>query len=155
VQIPIAAGVILMSRSVEMMDMVPVVPFLKLAASEEPWLVGTRCSHCGAIVPGERLACPSCGDRKAIAAIKLGRRGTLYNYTVVYRSFPGVRTPFVSAIVDLEGGGSLKGTLLEVDPDPAKLRRDMPIKIVFRDTGQKAKDGKSFLGYYFVPEGEA
>jgi uncharacterized OB-fold protein len=136
-----------------MQRMVPAVSFIKIEAEGEPWLIGSQCSRCGVIVPGERLACPSCGGRGSISAIKLGQRGTLYNYTVVYRSFPGIKTPFVAAIVDLEGGGTLKGTLLDVDPDPAKLYRDMPVQVVFRDTEQKDKQGKSFLGYYFVPSG--
>ena len=64
---------------------------------------------------------------------------------------PGVKTPFVAAIVDLEGGGSLKGTMVDVEPDPAKLSRDMPIKVVFRDTDQKDPEGRPFLGYFFTP----
>lgn len=126
-------------------------PLVQFDASGNPWLQGMRCSHCGAVFPGQRLACGSCGRRDTIALTKLSERGTLYTYTIVRRSFPGVAVPFVDAIVDLEGGGSIKGTLLEAEADPAKLPSDMPVKVVFRDTGQKDKEGRHFLSHFFVP----
>jgi uncharacterized OB-fold protein len=129
----------------------PASPILKFDDNGQPWLAGSRCSNCDAVFPGERMACAACAGRGTIQPIRLGTSGTLYNYTVVHRSFPGVKTPFVAAIVDLEGGGSLKGTLIDVAPDVATLTRDLPVQIVFRDTGQKTKEGKAFLSYYFTP----
>lgn len=126
-------------------------PLVQFDDNGNPWLQGMRCSHCGAVFPGQRLACGSCGRRDTIALIKLSERGTLYSYTIVHRSFPGVPVPFVDAIVDLEGGGSIKGTLLEAEPDPAHLPSDLPVKVVFRDTGQQDKEGRHFLSHFFVP----
>jgi hypothetical protein len=40
--------------------------------------------------------------RGALKPERLANTGRLYNYTIVHRSFPGVETPFISAIVDLE-----------------------------------------------------
>ena len=37
-------------------------------------------------------------------AIKLSNKGKLYSYSIVFRSFPGIDVPYISAIVDLEGG---------------------------------------------------
>src|SRR5215469_7599343 len=127
-------------------------PLVQFDDSGNPWLQGMHCSHCGAVFPGQRLACGSCGRRDTIASTKLSERGTLYSFTIVARSFPGVAVPFVEAIVDLEGGGTIKGTLLDAEPDPAKLPRDMPLKVVFRDTGQKDKEGRHFLSHFFVPQ---
>jgi uncharacterized OB-fold protein len=38
--------------------------------------------------------------------------GTLYAYSIVHRSFPGIEVPYVSAIVDLDGGGTVEGARL-------------------------------------------
>ena len=130
---------------------VPAVPFLQVDAEGGPYLAGSRCQGCGETTPGTRTICPACGARSGLEPIRLGSRGRLYSYTVVHRSFPGVNTPFVSAIVSLEGGGTIKGTLLEVAPDPAGLHFDMPVDVVFRDSGQKSADGRPFLAYCFVP----
>jgi uncharacterized OB-fold protein len=140
-----------MSNSYE--GMVPSVPYLKINDGGEPYIAGSRCGKCGQIFFGERSICARCAARGAMETMRLGGTGKLYAYTIIHRSFPGVKTPFVAATVDLDGGGTLKGTLLDVDPDPAKLRFDMPVRTVFRDSGQKDKDGRPYLNYYFVPAG--
>ena len=61
--------------------------------------------------------------------MRLAERGRLYTYTVVHRSFPGVTTPFIAALVDLDGGGAIKGTLIGVDANA--IRFDMPLRVGF------------------------
>ena len=53
-------------------------------------------------------------------ASKLSNRGELYVYSIVHRSFPGIEVPYVSAIVDLEGGGTVKGNLIGIEPSPGE-----------------------------------
>lgn len=131
----------------------PAIPIIRIGDDGDAFVTGSRCDRCGATVPGHRMACAACGSRDAVAPVRLGTRGTLYNYTIVHRSYPGVKVPFVAAIVDLADGGSLRGTLLDVEPDPASLPRDLPVDVVFRDTGQTSPDGKPFVSYFFVPSG--
>ena len=133
---------------------IPALPYLVIDAKGRPRLKGSRCSDCGATMPGTRATCCACGSRTNMQPVDLGERGRLYSYTIVHRSFPGVKTPFVAAIVDLEGGAMLKGTLLDVEPDPKALPFDMPLRVVYRDTGQKTASGAPFLSYYFAPLGE-
>jgi len=129
----------------------PVVPWLK-QDDEGPYLEGHRCGNCGAVYLGERDNCSSCGARSGISPEKLTTRGTLYSYSIVHRSFPGVEVPYVSAIVDLEGGGTIKGNLIDVEPDPAKLVFDMPVEVVFRDAlGRKDDEGNAYVSYFFKP----
>jgi uncharacterized OB-fold protein len=132
---------------------VPAVPYLEIDASGRPRLKGSRCAACGATMPGLRTACCACGARGGMQAVELGERGRLYSYTIVHRSFPGVKTPFVAAIVELEGGATLKGTLVDVAADPAALAFDMPLRVVYRDTGQKTAAGAPFISYFFTPAG--
>ena len=54
--------------------------------------------------------------------------------------------PYVSAIVDLDGGGTVKGNLTGVDPDPAKIKMGMPVRVVYKDAlGRKDREGNSYL----------
>jgi uncharacterized OB-fold protein len=129
----------------------PAIPMIRIGEDGGAFVAGSRCANCGNTFPGERMACSACFRRDSIEPVQLGTKGKLYNYTIVHRSYPGVKVPFVAAIVDLDDGGSLRGTLLEVEPDPAKLPPDMPVDIVFRDTGQTSPDGKAFVSYFFVP----
>ena len=130
----------------------PVVDFLKIPEGGEPYLEGYRCKSCQATFLGERTVCSKCGTRGALAAVKLSNKGELYVYSIVHRSFPGIAVPYVSAVVDLEGGGTVKGNLIGIEPDPKKIRLGMPVEVVYKDAlGRKDKEGNAYLSYFFQP----
>ena len=130
----------------------PVVDFLKIPDGGSPYLEGHKCKQCGSVFLGERSNCSKCGARDSMAAVKLGSRGTLYVFSIVHRSFPGVEVPYVSAVVDLEGGGTVKGNLINVEPTPEKIKLGMPVEVVFKDAlGRKDREGNSYLSYFFQP----
>jgi uncharacterized OB-fold protein len=130
----------------------PVVDFLKLPDGADPYLEGHKCQACGAIFLGERAVCSKCGARGKIEATKLSNTGTLYVYSIVHRSFPGIEVPYVSAIVDLDGGGTVKGNLINVEPNPEKIRPGMPVEVVYKDAlGRKDREGNSYISYFFQP----
>jgi uncharacterized OB-fold protein len=89
-----------------------------------------------------------------MAPIELANTGKLYNYTIVYRSLPGVTVPFVSAIVDLDGGGTVKGNLLDVEPTPERLAFGMAVQMVFRGADTAVESGAGFVSHFFVPATE-
>jgi uncharacterized protein len=130
----------------------PVVPFLKIPAEGEPYLEGSVCGHCEATFLGQRLACAKCGARDKLTTKRLASRGKLHVFSIVHRSFPGVAVPYVSAVVDLDGGGSIKGNLVDIEPDPANIEFGMPIEVVFRDAlGRRDSEGRAYLSYFFKP----
>ena len=133
----------------------PATSYIRIDATGAPYLQGSRCGECGAVFLGIRENCARCCARRQMQPARLATRGTLYSYTIVYRSYPGIRVPFISAIVDLEAGGTLKGNLLEIEPNPDKLTAGMPVKVVFR--GAESALGEEAAGYvahFFVPDGE-
>ena len=82
----------------------------------------------------------------------MSARGKLYSYSIVYRSFPGIDVPYISAIVDLEGGGTVKGNLIDLEPDPENISFDMPVDVVFGDAlGRKDREGNRYISYFFKP----
>jgi uncharacterized OB-fold protein len=129
----------------------PVVSFLKIPEQGDPYLEGQRCQACSAIFLGERAVCSKCGARGRFEPKRLSNRGVLHVYSIVHRSFPGIETPYVSAVVDLEGGGTLKGNLIHVEPTPEKVKMGMPVEVLFRVAPQKDKEGNEYLAYYFQP----
>jgi len=130
----------------------PVAPFLKIPADGNPYLEGCVCKRCDTTFVGQRLVCAKCGARDEMATKRLSNKGSLYTYSIVHRSFPGVAVPYVSAVVDLVGGGSLKGNLINVAPDPKQIQFGMPVEVVYKDAlGRKDSEGKSYLSYFFQP----
>lgn len=128
------------------------MPYLKIPENADPYLEAHKCGACGATFLGERSVCSKCGARDQMTAFKLPEKGELYSYSIVHRSFPGIDVPYVSAVVDLEDGTSIKGNLIDVEPDPEKIKFGMPVEVVFGDAlGRKDKDGNSYLSYFFKP----
>jgi uncharacterized OB-fold protein len=133
----------------------PVVPFLKLAADGAPYLEGCVCGRCATTFLSPRSVCSKCGARDQMDTRQLSNTGTLYTYSIVHRSFPGVAVPYVSAVVDLDGGGSVKGNLINIEPDPRKIAFGMPVEVVYQDAlGRKDTEGNSYLSYFFQPRNE-
>ena len=130
----------------------PAVGYLKIPEDGDPYLEGYKCENCRAIFLGERSVCSKCFARDKMSTIRLEETGTLYSFSVVYRSFPGIDVPYVSAIVDLDGGGTVKGNLIKIEPDPDKIDFGMKVKLTYQDAlGRKDKEGNSYLSYFFEP----
>lgn len=128
----------------------PLVPFIN-TDGPNAFLVGARCNNCETVFVGTREVCAKCTGRGTMEEVHLSETGKLYNFTIVHRSFPGTKTPFIDAIVDLDDGAHLKGTLLDVDPVEGNIPFDLPVKIVYREVVPVNAEGKSYLGYFFVP----
>ena len=124
----------------------PAVPYLKIPEGGEPYLEGQKCGQCGTTFLGERSVCSKCGARDQMSAVTLPNSCKLYSYSIVYRSFPGIEVPYVSAIVDLYDGTAIKGNLINVEPYPENIEFDMPVEVVFADAlGRKDADGLSLI----------
>jgi uncharacterized protein len=132
----------------------PATSYTCLDAEGNHYLRGSRCEACQAVFLGEREHCGRCGARSQMKSLALAGRGHLYNYTIVHRSYPGIKVPFISAIVDLEGGGTVKGNLLEVEPDPQHVHFGMPVRMVFREAQLASAEGAGYIAHFFVPDGE-
>jgi uncharacterized OB-fold protein len=136
--------------------LLPVVPFLKIPEHGDPYLEGSVCDRCESVFLGARAVCSRCGARNQLTTRPLASEGTLYAYSIVHRSFPGVVVPYVSAIVDLDGGGSIKGNLINVDLDPKAIPFGMKVGVVFGDAlGRMDAEGNSYLSYFFQPRGQS
>jgi uncharacterized OB-fold protein len=95
------------------------------------------------------MACPSCGKRGTWTEFQVADRGQLHSWSIVYRSFPGVEVPFISAIVDMADGTVLKGKLRGVEPKPEALTYGMALRLVLDDAGRKDAQGNSYISYFF------
>ena len=133
----------------------PATSYTRIDDDGTPYLEGSKCQKCSTVFLGLREHCGRCGSRDSMHTIRLGDRGRLYDYTIVYRSYPGIQVPFISAIVDLDGGGVVKGNLLEVRPDPGSVRFDMPVKVVFRGAELSNADGAGYVAHFFIPDSES
>jgi len=105
---------------------VPYVSYLSLGT--DPHLVANECGTCSALFFDRRNACASCGGQ-AFTTRRLANIGVLRAFTIVHRASPGVVVPYVSGIVDLDGGGVVKANIVGVAPEPGNLMLGMGLKL--------------------------
>ena len=89
------------------------------------------CDQCQHYQFYPRLYCMHCGAENP-RWVEASGRGVIYSYTIIYqnRSPEFVNdTPFNVAIVQLEEGPRMLSNI--VDIDPADLRVDLPVTVVF------------------------
>jgi uncharacterized protein len=129
----------------------PIIGYLKLPENSEPYLEGWRCESCSETFIEPRGACSNCLARDRMRSVKLANSGKVYNWTIVHRNFPGVKVPFISVIVDLDGGGTVKGNLIGIDPNPENLSFNMPVNVVYRQVDRTDAEGNTYISYFFVP----
>lgn len=109
----------------------PMASYVRIGDDGTPFLQGFRCDACREVLQAQHRACPNCAAVGRMHPVQLSPHGTLYTYTIVHRSFPGVKTPLVSAVVRLEDGVFIKGNLEGVAPAPEALPFDMPVRVDF------------------------
>jgi len=128
----------------------PIASHIRRDDEGKPYLAGTKCGSCGHTFVGSREVCAKCYARSGLQPVKLAETGKVYTWSIIYRSFPGIDTPFIDVIVDLADGAHLKGILKGVEPDPNGAYFDMPVRVEFSEIVPPGADEK-YLVYYFQP----
>jgi uncharacterized protein len=131
----------------------PIVPFLKL--EPKPHLVGKKCGKCGAIYLSEsRIACAQCLSKGPFSDAPLSDQGKVHVFSVIHQSFPGIKTPYITAIIDLPEGVSVRANLIDFPPekaeqDPGSLF-DLPVEMV-TEVVAKDREGRDVVRFCYRP----
>ncbi len=133
-------------------ERIPMVSYLEIDEGE-PHLVANECSTCRALYLDRRNACAKCGKRE-FTSRRLPNEGSLEAFTIVNRAAPGVPTPYVSAIVDLGEGAVVKANLVDVEPDPARIRLGMPVRMTTFSAGTDDEGTEAVAFGYAPTQGE-
>src|SRR5439155_22831827 len=127
---------------------IPLVDYLVLDDGA-PHLVANACKQCGALYFDRRTACAKCGKRE-FGKKKLGTEGSLRAFTIVHRAAPGIPAPYVSAIVDLEGGGVVKANVVDTEANPDNIKLGMPVRLTTFSVGTD-DEGTDAVAFGFAP----
>lgn len=128
------------------MAQVPMVEYLVLG--DEPHLVAHQCAGCGARFFDRRCACARCGGLE-FQMVPVDAEGSLSAFTIVHQSAPGVEVPFVAGIVDC-GGTSVRGNVINVEPDTEHVRLGMRLRLTTKSLGVD-QEGAEAVGFGFEP----
>jgi uncharacterized OB-fold protein len=127
---------------------IPIVDYLVLDDGA-PHLEAWESVDSGALYFDRRNADAKAGGTE-FRRRKLATTGKLRSFTIVHRTVPGVPAPYVSALVDLDGGGSVKANLVNVPPDPEHVQLGMPVRLATFVAGTD-DDGTEAVAFAFEP----
>jgi uncharacterized OB-fold protein len=130
-----------------MSKQIPIVDYLVLGA--EPHLTAHECKECGALYFDRRNACAHCSGR-TFAERDLAPSGVVRSFSIIHQAAPGVPVPYTSSIVDLDGGGSVKANLANVEPDPEHVTLGMKVRLTTFVAGTD-DDGTEAIAFAFEP----
>lgn len=130
---------------------VAAVPYVVISEDGDHYLAGSKCGNCGATLLGLRPACARCGDETQIEPIRLADTGRIRTCSVISRSYPGVPVPFIAAVIDIDGGGVIRGTLNGPIPEDPVAQVGKPVQIQIGDTGQRDASGRPYFSHNFRP----
>jgi uncharacterized OB-fold protein len=106
------------------------------SATAEGRLLLRHCDDCDTVIWYPRPFCPACGGFNT-SWIEASGRGKVYAFTIVHRNgMPGWREalPYVVAYVELDEGPRVLTNVVGCVPDDVRI--EMPVHVVFHDTGQ-------------------
>jgi uncharacterized protein len=128
---------------------VPIVDYLVIDDGS-PHLAAWESVDSGALYFDRRNADAKSGGTE-FRRKKLGTTGKVRSFTIVHRGVPGVPTPYVSALVDLDGGGTVKATLSNIPPDPEHVKLGMAVRMTTFPAGTD-DDGTEAIAFAFEPD---
>ena len=128
------------------MASVPIVDYLVLG--DEPHLVAQQCVSCGARFFDRRNACASCSATE-FRSVDISTTGELKAFTIVAFAAPGVPVPFVAGVVDCDGT-SVRGNVINIDPDPDHVTLGMKVRLATQPVGTD-DNGTEAIGFGFEP----
>lgn len=106
-------------------------------AAREQKLVLQHCVSCDRSIHYPRIACPHCGGDN-LAWKPASGRGTIYSFTIVQANAPSAfiaDMPYVVAVIRLQEGVQMLSNVVQCDP--AELRCDQAVEVVFEQLNEK------------------
>ena len=125
---------------------IPLVDYLVL--DDAPHLQANECTNCGARFFDRRNACAACFGTD-FRMVDVPCDGEVRAFTFVTFAAPGVPVPFVAAVVDCLGT-SVRGNLINVEPDPEHVKLGMKVRLATYSLGTD-DNGTEAIGFGFEP----
>jgi uncharacterized protein len=125
---------------------IPLVDYLALG--DQPHLVASECTACGARYFDRRNACAACFATE-FRKVAVGTNGEVRAFTIVTFAAPGIPVPFVSAVVDCDGT-SVRTNLINVEGSPEHVTLGMKVRLATYSLGTD-EAGVEAVGFGFEP----
>lgn len=120
----------------------------EVTSEGEGFLLGSRCTSCGAHFFPVRQACSGC-LHDDLETVRFSRTATLYTFSIVRQSTPEFEVPYALGYVDLPEGVRVMTQLTGRDVEDYEIGMEM--ELVVEPFG-KDEQGNETAGYRFRPK---
>jgi uncharacterized OB-fold protein len=127
--------------------------------SDEPRLIGSRCTKCGLTTFPKQESCPGCPS-ETMEEVLLEPKGTLWVFTTQeFRPKPPYKgpedlnaewQPYGVGYVDLGGAVRVESRLTESDPAKLRIGMEMELRLIPFGTDE---EGNELVNFAFAPVG--
>jgi len=118
--------------------------------NDQPYLVGTKCSKCGAAFFPPRYICTYCLTDERVEKALLGNKGTLYSYTIIRVAGKEFNPPYAFGFVVIEPENiRIPAVLTGFDLDQ-ELKSGTRMEMVI-DRLRNDDQGNEIVSYKFRP----
>ncbi|UCE51171.1 MAG: OB-fold domain-containing protein [Desulfobacterales bacterium] len=118
--------------------------------NDHPYLVGTKCSKCGAAFFPPRYICTYCLTDEGVQKARLGNKGTLYSYTVINVASKEFNPPYAFGFVILEPEKIRIPTVLTGFDLKEELKSGTQMEMVIEKL-RNDEQGNEIVSYKFRP----
>jgi uncharacterized OB-fold protein len=113
-----------------------------LVLGDDPHLEANQCIACGARFFDRRNACAACGG-ESFEKAAVPTQGEVRAFTIVSMAAPGIPVPFVAAVIDCDGT-SVRGNIINTEPDPEHVQLGMKVKLATYSIGTDDNGDEAF-----------
>ena len=117
--------------------------------------LGIKCPSCGRVQMPPRIVCAPCHVKNE-EWVELGLEGEIKAFTIMYFPLTDPTTgkphepPFVYGSVKLDGADSVIDHLIDIEPDPEKIRVGMRVRVVLRPKEERIGDLSDIIHFKLV-----
>ncbi|MBI5967273.1 MAG: OB-fold domain-containing protein [Deltaproteobacteria bacterium] len=117
---------------------------------DQPYLIGSKCSHCGYVAFPKSWVCPSCMKDHTMEEISLSRRGKLDTFAVLRQAPSGFTAPYIIGYVILPEGTRIFTIITGTEIRDDALKRGQEVELVIDKLREDAQ-GNEIIGWKFKP----
>lgn len=131
-----------------------IIPFkqgvmhLASSATDESYLIGSKCQACGAVAFPKRVVCHKC--RQSMTEVPLSRKGKLASFTVAWAAPSGFEPPLMQGYIDLPEKVRLFAMITGCEPSTQALELGQEMELVFEPI-RTDEAGNQIVAFKFKP----
>jgi len=135
---------------VEEKKLIQATPGVFEIKGDQAYLIGTKCSHCGAFFFPPRYVCTYCLTDEGVERVRLGNKGDLYAFTTIHVSSKEFKTPYLFGYVVLDPERIQVPAWITGVKNQEALKIGMKMEMVVEEWMGR-EDKTSFMTYKFRP----